>query len=132
MFEVKAGTVPEQRDARGAHPLLFGSDDDADKLQALAPGVFTGGGSLAVQSAYGQFASLLLDSIAVVLRVRMRPRFLRPLVVRLLGSAARGLGRTAVNQLGSALRPILLTRVARRRRRQSSRAEAGRLAVRRA
>ena len=63
-FEVKTGTVPEQRDARGAHPLLFGSDDDADKLQALAPGVFTGGGSRAVRCDYGQFAALLLDSIA--------------------------------------------------------------------
>ena len=56
--------MPEQRDARGAHDLVYGADDQGDKLLSLAPGVFAGGGAAPVSSSYGQFASLILKSVA--------------------------------------------------------------------
>ena len=63
-FAVYGGTVAEQRDARGAHDLVFGADDQGDKLLLLAPGIFSGGGGTPVSSWYGQFASLLLKALA--------------------------------------------------------------------
>ena len=59
-----AGSAVDVRDARGDHPLVFGQDDRGDGLQALAPSVFTGGGAVPVRGDLGQFASLLLDSLA--------------------------------------------------------------------
>ena len=64
--------MPEQRDARGVHDLVYGADDHGDKLISLAPGVFAGGGGLPVTSGYGQFASLLLKALARVAAVGRR------------------------------------------------------------
>ena len=63
-FQVFSGTVSEQRDARGPHNLVFGADEEGDKLATLAPGVFAGGGAAPVMSSCGQFASLLLKALA--------------------------------------------------------------------
>ena len=52
------------RDARGTHTLLLGADDKGIELHTLAPNVFIGGGGAPVLVTYGQFASLLLDSVA--------------------------------------------------------------------
>ena len=63
-FQVFGGTVEDQRDARGPHPLVFGADDHGDRLATLAPGVFAGGGATPVMSSFGQFASLVLKALA--------------------------------------------------------------------
>ena len=54
----------DERDARGTHTLLLGADDKGIELHTLAPNVFIGGGGAPVLVTYGQFASLLLDSVA--------------------------------------------------------------------
>ena len=59
-----AGNAIATRAARGDHPLVFGQDDRGDGLLSLSPSVFTGGGAVPVRADLGQFASLLLDSVA--------------------------------------------------------------------
>ena len=55
------GSAVDQCDARGPHLLVFGPDDSADGLKSLAPMIFTGS---PVVSDYGQFGSLVFDSVA--------------------------------------------------------------------
>ena len=55
------GSAVDQCDARGPHLLVFGPDDSADGLKSLAPMIFTGS---PVVSDYGQFGSLVFDSLA--------------------------------------------------------------------
>ena len=61
-----AGSAVADRDARGEHSLVFGAAEQGEALHALAPGIFTGGGGAPIQSAYGQFVSVILDSVARV------------------------------------------------------------------
>jgi len=64
LFQAFTGTVTGVRDARGAHDLVFGANDRAGDLHSMAPGIFVGGGTAPVSCTYGQFASLLLGSVA--------------------------------------------------------------------
>ena len=64
LFRAYAGNAAVVRDARGAHDLCFGADDRGDDLHGMAPGIFVGGGATPVSCTYGQFASLLLASVA--------------------------------------------------------------------
>ena len=92
-FQVQAGgTAVEQCDARGPHSLVFGPNDRSDGLQFLAPLVFTGGGAAPVTGGLGQFASLLLDSVARLSQAGAPNKFHQvdcdaPLLRRCLGPA---------------------------------------------